>query len=93
MGADGQARVPGTSGAGFCSDRRGSGQLAGRAFQWEAFLDACDVFAKLPVVTVAGNHEVHSNYTYQKLFALPDDAEEDQSGESFIRWISGMCGC
>lgn len=52
--------------------------------QWEAFLGACDVFAKLPVATVAGNHEgVHSNYTYQKLFALPDDAEEDQSGEEF----------
>ena len=52
--------------------------------QWEAFLGACDVFAKLPVATVAGNHEgVHSNYTYQKLFALPDDAEEDQSGEDF----------
>lgn len=52
--------------------------------QWEAFLEACDVFAKLPLTTVAGNHEgVHSNYTYQKLFALPDDAEEDQSGEEF----------
>ena len=52
--------------------------------QWESFLEACDVFAKLPLVTVAGNHEgVHSNYTYQKLFALPDDAEEDQSGEEF----------
>lgn len=52
--------------------------------QWEAFLEACDVFAKLPLATVAGNHEgVHSNYTYQKLFALPDDAEEDQSGEEF----------
>ena len=56
----------------------------GELSQWEAFLDACDVFAKLPVVTVAGNHEgVHSNHTYQKLFALPDDAEEDQSGEEF----------
>lgn len=56
----------------------------GELAQWEAFLDACDVFAKLPLVTVAGNHEgVHSNYTYQKLFALPDDAEEDQSGEEF----------
>ena len=56
----------------------------GALAQWEAFLDACDVFAKLPLVTVAGNHEgVHSNYTYQKLFALPDDAEEDQSGEEF----------
>lgn len=56
----------------------------GELSQWEAFLDACDVFAKLPVATVAGNHEgVHSNYTYQKLFALPDDAEEDQSGEEF----------
>ena len=56
----------------------------GELSQWEAFLEACDVFAKLPVVTVAGNHEgVHSNYTYQKLFALPDDAEEDQSGEEF----------
>ena len=52
--------------------------------QWEAFLEAGDVFAKLPLATVAGNHEgVHSNYTYQKLFALPDDAEEDQSGEEF----------
>ena len=56
----------------------------GELSQWEAFLEACDVFAKLPLVTVAGNHEgVHSNYTYQKLFALPDDAEEDQSGEEF----------
>ena len=56
----------------------------GKLSQWETFLEACDVFAKLPVVTVAGNHEgVHSNYTYQKLFALPDDAEEDQSGEEF----------
>lgn len=56
----------------------------GELSQWETFLEACDVFAKLPVVTVAGNHEgVHSNYTYQKLFALPDDAEEDQSGEEF----------
>lgn len=56
----------------------------GELSQWEAFLEACDVFAKLPVATVAGNHEgVHSNYTYQKLFALPDDAEEDQSGEEF----------
>lgn len=56
----------------------------GELAQWEAFLEACDVFAKLPLVTVAGNHEgVHSNYTYQKLFALPDDAEEDQSGEEF----------
>lgn len=58
--------------------------------QWEAFLEACDVFAKLPVATVAGNHEgVHSNYTYQKLFALPDDAEEDQSGEEFYSLDSG----
>lgn len=56
----------------------------GELSQWEAFLEACDVFAKMPVATVAGNHEgVHSNYTYQKLFALPDDAEEDQSGEEF----------
>ena len=56
----------------------------GELAQWEAFLEACDVFAKLPLATVAGNHEgVHSNYTYQKLFALPDDAEEDQSGEEF----------
>lgn len=56
----------------------------GELSQWETFLEACDVFAKLPVVTVAGNHEgVHSNHTYQKLFALPDDAEEDQSGEEF----------
>lgn len=52
--------------------------------QWEAFLEACDVFAKLPVATVAGNHEgVHSNYTYQKLFALPDDAPGGLSGEEF----------
>lgn len=56
----------------------------GELSQWEAFLEACDVFARLPLATVAGNHEgVHSNYTYQKLFALPDDAEEDQSGEEF----------
>lgn len=56
----------------------------GELSQWEAFLEACDVFAKLPLATVAGNHEgVYSNYTYQKLFALPDDAEEDQSGEEF----------
>lgn len=56
----------------------------GELSQWEAFLEACDVFAKLPLATVAGNHEgVHSNYTYQKLFALPDDAEEAQSGEEF----------
>ncbi|MFR9270816.1 MAG: metallophosphoesterase [Clostridia bacterium] len=56
----------------------------GELSQWEAFLEACDVFAKLPLATVSGNHEgVHSNYTYQKLFALPDDAEEDQSGEEF----------
>lgn len=52
--------------------------------QWEEFLEACDVFAKLPVATVAGNHEgVHSNYTYQKLFALPDDAPGGLSGEEF----------
>lgn len=52
--------------------------------QWEAFLEACDVFAKLPLATVAGNHEgVHSNYTYQKLFALPDDAPGGLSGEEF----------
>lgn len=56
----------------------------GELSQWEAFLDACDVFAKLPVVTVAGNHEgVHSNYTYQKLFTLPDDAPGGLSGEEF----------
>ena len=56
----------------------------GELSQWEAFLEACDVFAKLPLATVSGNHEgVHSNYTYQELFALPDDAEEDQSGEEF----------
>lgn len=56
----------------------------GELSQWEAFLEECDVFAKLPLATVAGNHEgMHSNYTYQKLFALPDDAEEDQSGEEF----------
>ena len=56
----------------------------GELAQWEAFLDACDVFAKLPLVTVAGNHEgVHSNYTYQKLFALPDDAPGGLSGEEF----------
>ena len=28
----------------------------GELAQWEAFLDACDVFARLPVMTVAGNH-------------------------------------
>ena len=56
----------------------------GELSQWETFLEACDVFAKLPVVTVAGNHEgVHSNYTYQKLFALPDDAPGGLSGEEF----------
>lgn len=56
----------------------------GELSQWEAFLEACDVFAKLPVVTVAGNHEgVHSNYTYQKLFALPDDVPGGLSGEEF----------
>ena len=56
----------------------------GELSQWETFLEACDVFAKLPVVTVAGNHEgVHSNYTYQKLFALPDDVPGGLSGEEF----------
>lgn len=56
----------------------------GELSQWEAFLEACDVFAKLPLATVAGNHEgVHSNYTYQKLFALPDDAPGGLSGEEF----------
>ncbi len=58
--------------------------------QWEAFLEACDVFAKLPLVTVAGNHEgVHSNYTYQKLFALPDDAPGGLSGEEFYAFDFG----
>lgn len=56
----------------------------GELSQWETFLEACDVFAKLPLATVAGNHEgVHSNYTYQKLFALPDDAPGGLSGEEF----------
>ena len=56
----------------------------GELSQWETFLEACDVFAKLPLVTVAGNHEgVHSNYTYQKLFALPDDVPGGLSGEEF----------
>ena len=65
----------------------------GELAQWEAFLEACDVFAKLPLATVAGNHEgVHSNYTYQKLFALPDDAEEDQSGEEFYSLDFGNDG-
>lgn len=58
--------------------------------QWEAFLEACDVFAKLPLVTVAGNHEgVHSNYTYQKLFTLPDDAPGGLSGEEFYAFDFG----
>ena len=62
----------------------------GELAQWEAFLDACDVFAKLPLVTVAGNHEgVHSNYTYQKLFALPDDAPGGLSGEEFYAFDFG----
>lgn len=56
----------------------------GELSQWETFLEACDVFAKLPLATVAGNHEgVHSNYTYQKLFALPDDVPGGLSGEEF----------
>ena len=64
--------------------------LPGDLNQWEAFLDACDVFAKLPVVTVAGNHEgVHSNYTYQKIFALPDDAPRRLSGEEFYAFDFG----
>ena len=58
--------------------------------QWEAFLEACDVFAKLPLVTEAGNHAgVHSNYTYQKLFALPDDAPGGLSGEEFYAFDFG----
>lgn len=62
----------------------------GELAQWEAFLDACDVFAKLPLVTVAGNHEgVHSNYTYQKLFALPDDEPGGLSGEEFYAFDFG----
>ena len=62
----------------------------GELAQWEAFLDACDVFAKLPLATVAGNHEgVHSNYTYQKLFALPDDAPGGLSGEEFYAFDFG----
>lgn len=62
----------------------------GELSQWEAFLEACDVFAKLPVATVAGNHEgVHSNYTYQKLFALPDDAPGGLSGEEFYAFDFG----
>lgn len=62
----------------------------GELSQWEAFLEACDVFAKLPLATVAGNHEgVHSNYTYQKLFALPDDAPGGLSGEEFYAFDFG----
>lgn len=62
----------------------------GELKQWEAFLDACDVFAKLPVMTVAGNHEgVHSNYTYQKIFTLPDDAPRRLSGEEFYAFDFG----
>ena len=62
----------------------------GELAQWEAFLDECDVFAKLPLVTVAGNHEgVHSNYTYQKLFALPDDEPGGLSGEEFYAFDFG----
>lgn len=62
----------------------------GELAQWEAFLDACDVFAKLPVMTVAGNHEgVQSNYTYQKIFALPDDAPRRLSGEEFYAFDFG----
>lgn len=62
----------------------------GELVQWEAFLDACDVFAKLPVMTVAGNHEgVKSNYTYQKIFVLPDDAPRRLSGEEFYAFDFG----
>lgn len=62
----------------------------GELSQWEAFLEACDVFAKLPVATVAGNHEgVHSNYTYQKLFSLPDDTPEKRGGEEFYSFDFG----
>ena len=62
----------------------------GELAQWEAFLDACDVFARLPVMTVAGNHEgVQSNYTYQKIFALPDDAPRRLSGEEFYAFDFG----
>ncbi len=62
----------------------------GELAQWEAFLNACDVFAGLPVMTVAGNHEgVQSNYTYQKIFALPDDAPRRLSGEEFYAFDFG----
>lgn len=42
--------------------------------QWNGFLNSCDVFSSLPLMTVPGNHEgVHSNKTYSKIFSAPDN--------------------
>ena len=61
--------------------------------QWNGFLDNCQVFSKLPLMTVSGNHEgVSSNKTYKKLFASPEngpDAEELK--EDFYYFDYGNC--
>ena len=40
-----------------------------RLEQWNGFLENCDVFSSLPLMTVPGTHEgVKGNITYRKIF-------------------------
>ena len=51
--------------------------------QWNGFLDSCDIFSSLPLMTVPGNHEgVHSNKTYSKIFSEPDNGPDWEGCES-----------
>lgn len=69
--------------------------------QWNGFLDSCDIFSSLPLMTVPGNHEgVHSNKTYSKIFSKPDngpdwegcESKDDTAAEPAFYWFDyGVC--
>ena len=70
-----------------------------RLEQWNGFLENCDVFSSLPLMTVPGNHEgVKGNITYRKMFPAPDNGPfmsglsgEAASAGNFYYFDWGYC--
>lgn len=63
--------------------------------EWEVFLDNCETFSQLPLMTVPGNHEgKKSNDIYKKMFAASDngplcDGKDRNNGFYFFDY--GRC--
>lgn len=61
--------------------------------QWNGFFENCMLFARIPLMTVSGNHEgVSSNEIYKKLFANPGNGpDDDELKEGFYYFDCGSC--